>query len=112
MSDPFQGRIAFARIDTTSTPPSLSVQSGDFEDEVQVADNLYTLTLKNPIDPSEATCTTTCQYNQPFVVPEQKNATASVFNQTDTEITLYLNPHVGLASEFDISLALAVKPLQ
>jgi hypothetical protein len=106
MSGTFQGRVVFASVRFDGSQPSFLSQSGDFEPTIESLGDgpgIERLTLKNPIDPSEAFYVAT---------PRESGAnTISVSDTTDTTITLQLRTGASLAA-VDFDLIVLVKPVQ
>jgi hypothetical protein len=102
MSGTFQGRVAFASIDGGN----IVRQSGDFESIANPDPGEFELTLKNPIDPSEAFY---------FLEVMGKNGErGQVFRSacTDTTVFVVTRNQLGTASNQDFDLLVLVKPVQ
>jgi hypothetical protein len=102
MSGTFQGRVAFASVDGVN----IANQSGDFESLANPNPGEFELTLKNPIDPSEAVY---------FVqVMGKDGESGQVFRAacTDTTVFVVTRNDLGAAANEDFDLLVLVKPVQ
>lgn len=106
MSQPFQGRIAFAQIDGSKPVPEFIEQSGDF---LSVARGVnpagdFVLTLKNPIDPVQAV------YLGSVSGGIIKPGAVSFAGGTDTTINAQTTDFTALDDFTSFSVVVFVKP--
>jgi hypothetical protein len=104
MSGTFQGRVAFAAVDVS--PLGFANQSGDFESVANPNPGDFTLTLKNPIDPSEAV------YFLEVMGKDGERGQVWRAACTDTTIQVFTRNAAGALSNEDFDLLVLVKPVQ
>lgn len=130
MAGLFTGRIAYCSVGSESIPDPFRMfaQSGDFEETFTVDDPdsetlIYTLTLRDPIDPAEALYIATARVD-PVALPgttEKICATVSTLTSTTIRVVTwtYPPPVVAVAApralaaptnRFGFDLVILVKP--
>lgn len=113
MSGTFSGRVAFARVAFTGGTPSIVMQSGDFAPEATDGGiGKVSLTLVNPIEPSEAIYLVSCRAVDEGEVVD--NGVASVGSNVSSTLVPVLIRDPGDAELQDLAfdLTILVKPLQ
>ena len=104
MSGTFQGRVAFAAVNVGNL--TFANQSGDFESIANASPGQFTLTLKNPIDPSEAV------YFLEVMGKDGERGQVWRAACTDTTVVLFTRNQAGVLANENFDLLVLVKPVQ